>query len=103
MAYNVVSLLKSMAQLERTIIITIHQPSSEIFALCDQIMLISEGRVAFTGSTNDAIKFYSSLGMNCPPNYNPADFFIQKLAIIPGKEEDGHQMVNVSNKSQTTK
>uniref|UniRef100_T1K7T0 ABC transporter domain-containing protein n=1 Tax=Tetranychus urticae TaxID=32264 RepID=T1K7T0_TETUR len=95
MAYNVVSLLKSMANSKRTIIITIHQPSSDIFALLDQLLLISEGRLAFIGTSADALKFYSSLGMECPSNYNPADFFIQKISISPGNEQDDLQMVNM--------
>lgn len=27
------------------------------------------------------------IGLPCPPNYNPADFFISTLAIQPGKED----------------
>jgi hypothetical protein len=29
----------------------------------------------------------SRVGLPCPPNYNPADFFISTLAIQPGKDE----------------
>ncbi|CAG0889837.1 unnamed protein product [Darwinula stevensoni] len=28
------------------------------------------------------------LGYQCPPNYNPGDFFINTLAIVPGAEEE---------------
>lgn len=32
--------------------------------------------------------------MVCPANYNPADFFIQLLAIAPGKEIECKERVN---------
>jgi hypothetical protein len=24
----------------------------------------------------------------CPPSYNPAEFFIQKLSVVPGEDEE---------------
>jgi hypothetical protein len=32
--------------------------------------------------------FYLSQQLFCPRSYNPADFYIQKLAIIPTKREE---------------
>ena len=37
-----------------------------------------------------------SLGYTCPEDYNPADFFVFTLAIIPGKEEECREKVGVS-------
>ena len=65
---------------------TIHQPSSEVFALFDRILLMADGRTAFLGPVDDALPFFSSQGFPCPPNYNPADFFIHTLATEPGQE-----------------
>lgn len=31
----------------------------------------------------------------CPRNYNPADYYVQLLAIIPGKEESCRQAVTM--------
>lgn len=58
MAQNVVSVLKSMAKKGKTVICTIHQPSSEMFELFDKILLMAEGRVAFLGRTDDACLFF---------------------------------------------
>ncbi|OXU28894.1 hypothetical protein TSAR_016626 [Trichomalopsis sarcophagae] len=63
-----------------------HQPSSELFSMFSKILLIAEGRVAFMGSTEEADEFFKSLGASCPNNYNPADFYIQLLAVVPGRE-----------------
>jgi len=35
------------------------------------------------------------LGASCPTNYNPADFFIQLLAIAPTREESCRQTVEM--------
>jgi ABC-type multidrug transport system ATPase subunit len=58
MAQNVVLVLKSMALKGKTVVTTIHQPSSEIFAMFDKVLLMAEGRVAFLGSPDDACKFF---------------------------------------------
>lgn len=52
MAHNIVCVLKKMAAKGKTIICTIHQPSSEVFELFDKIILMSEGRTAFLGDFN---------------------------------------------------
>ena len=51
MAQNVVTVLKEMSSQGRTIVCTIHQPSSEVFAMFDQILLMADGRVAFIGES----------------------------------------------------
>jgi len=33
----------------------------------------------------------NSQGFLCPPSYNPAEFFIQKLSVIPGEEDTSIQ------------
>ncbi|KAJ8314084.1 hypothetical protein KUTeg_008645 [Tegillarca granosa] len=88
MAQNVVHTLKMMVSKGRTILCTIHQPSSEVYDMFDEVLLLAEGRVAFMGPTKEALGYFSRLGYNCPVNYNPADFFIMNLAVIPGREEE---------------
>jgi ABC-type multidrug transport system ATPase subunit len=58
MAQSVVESLRSLARGGRTIICTIHQPSSEIFEMFDSLCLLAEGRVAFFGPLIEALKFF---------------------------------------------
>jgi len=58
MALNAISVLKGMASKGKTVICTIHQPSSEVFAMFDKVLLVAEGRVAFLGTTQDAFAFF---------------------------------------------
>jgi len=39
-----------------------------------------------------------SQGLGCPVNYNPADYFIMTLAVVPDAEEECKQKVDVSKR-----
>ncbi|KAK3728091.1 hypothetical protein RRG08_022142 [Elysia crispata] len=86
MAQSIVHTLQKMAERGRVILCTIHQPSSELFDMFSQVLLLSEGRVAFMGTREDALTHFDSLGYPCPENFNPGDHYILKLAIVPGNE-----------------
>lgn len=88
MALSVIAALQKMADQGRTILTTIHQPSSEVYSMFHKVLLMSEGRVAYMGKTTDALPFFASLDYPCPANYNPADHYISTLAIMPGNEEE---------------
>ena len=34
------------------------------------------------------------LGVSCPKNHNPADFFIQLLAIVPSQEQCSYETID---------
>ncbi|CAL4079531.1 unnamed protein product, partial [Meganyctiphanes norvegica] len=94
MAQNVVAVMKNMAERGKTIISTIHQPSSEVYAMFDRVLLMAEGRVAFLGEVDACYQFFKKCGIPCPPNYNPADFFISTLAVQPGKEDNCRRAIH---------
>ena len=76
MAASVVDILRKLARQGRTVICTIHQPSSQIVEMFDQVLLMAEGRTAFLGEVSAANKFLESCGFPCPAHYNPADHWI---------------------------
>jgi len=57
-AQTLVNLMKTMANEGKTIVCTIHQPSSELFDVFHQLILLSEGRIAFMGEPVAAISFF---------------------------------------------
>ncbi|XP_014673305.1 PREDICTED: protein white-like [Priapulus caudatus] len=93
MAQNVVSVLRDMASHGKTILCTIHQPSSEVFTMFDRLLLLAEGRTVFLGAREDALPFFSRLSRHCPEDYNPADYYIQQLAVVPGKESASREFI----------
>ncbi|XP_045114554.1 protein white-like [Portunus trituberculatus] len=94
MAQNVVSMMKGMAERGKTVLSTIHQPSSEVFAMFDRVLFLAEGRVAFLGSCDEALRFFGKMGMACPAQYNPADHFINLLSVEPGRVNACKQLIH---------
>lgn len=85
MASTIVDTMKQLAKRGKTIICTIHQPSSQIFQKFDRLCLLAEGRLAYIGDLEGAKSFFTSQGYPVPPNYSPADHYINKLSIIPNQ------------------
>ena len=60
---------------------SIHQPSSQIFELFDDLMLLDEGCIAYYGPRADAVGYFAGLGFQCPQNWNPADYFLDLVVL----------------------
>ena len=80
-ALNIIEVLKDLARSGKTIITTIHQPSSEIFNLFDQMMLMAEGKVLYFNSARFSVDYFRSIGYECPDLTNPADYFMSMMSI----------------------
>jgi hypothetical protein len=67
----------AMARAENLIIIcTIHQPSTKVYNGFDQVMILSQGREAYTGDVKDATGYFESIGYPLPLQTNPAEHFL---------------------------
>ncbi|PNF40449.1 hypothetical protein B7P43_G16081, partial [Cryptotermes secundus] len=86
-ASTVVEKLHHLASRGKAVLCSIHQPTSDLLSCFHKMILLAGGRVAFQGTLAQAYTFFSNQGLFCPPSYNPAEFFIQKLSVIPGEEE----------------
>lgn len=85
MAENVCVALRQLAESGRTVVATIHQPSSDVYSLAHSVIFLAEGRIAYSGSREGAIEYFSNIGYECPTYNNPADYFIRVLAKRPSK------------------
>ncbi|XP_021373096.1 ABC transporter G family member 27-like [Mizuhopecten yessoensis] len=63
----------------KTIVATIHQPSSQVFHMFSTLLLLVEGEMAYFGHASSAMGYFTDLGMPCIPDYNPADFLLELL------------------------
>lgn len=77
-AFNVIeSLVKLARNYKRTIVLTIHQPRSNIYKLFDSLILLSKGQLVYSGPAQEqAFKHFANLGYACPPGFNIADYLV---------------------------
>ncbi|XP_006624640.1 ATP-binding cassette sub-family G member 1-like [Apis dorsata] len=73
-----IALLKRLANIERrTVICTIHQPSALLLEMFDAIYAVADGYCIYKGPVKSLLPHMSSIGINCPPYHNPADFLLE--------------------------
>ncbi|PHH79605.1 hypothetical protein CDD80_4367 [Ophiocordyceps camponoti-rufipedis] len=58
------------------IVCSIHQPSAAAFHKFDKLLLVSEGRMCYFGSTTDVVPYLDKRGYQMPPLSNPAEFIL---------------------------
>ncbi|KAL3984547.1 ABC-2 type transporter family protein [Acanthocheilonema viteae] len=87
MAVQVVNCLKDMAKKGKTIITTIHQPSSQVFNMFDNVCFMAMGKVVYFGPVTKVCKFFKNIGFTCPETYNPADHIIKTLSVMQNEQE----------------
>ncbi|KAJ0256356.1 ABC transporter G family member 25 [Hirschfeldia incana] len=76
-ALRLVQTLAGMAHGKRkTVVTSIHQPSSRVFQMFDTVLLLSEGRCLFFGKGRDAMAYFDSVGFSPAFPMNPADFLL---------------------------
>lgn len=86
-ANQIVSLLVELAHRDRIVIITIHQPRSELFRLFDKIAIMSFGEMVFCGNPMEMITFFSNCGYSCPEQSNPFDFYVDLTSVDTRSKE----------------
>ncbi|EKX51516.1 hypothetical protein GUITHDRAFT_102779 [Guillardia theta CCMP2712] len=93
---RVMNTIRRIASCGKTVICTIHQPSSEVFSMFDELLLLNHGGVAFYGdlgptkestrtkrtyrSAGNVVSFFEQLSERVPKleaGQNPADYILQ--------------------------
>ncbi|XP_060853395.1 protein scarlet-like [Rhopalosiphum padi] len=78
-AAHIVNTLRRVAQSGKIVICTIHQPASGLFDQFQEVILLTNGRLAYQGSVSLVNNFFQKYGYICPATYNKADFIISVL------------------------
>lgn len=87
-ALNIMETIDKLAKSGRAVVLTIHQPRSDIVQKFDKLLMLSRGRTAYFGKASEATKYFSKLGHVCPNEYNPADYIIDLVAEAPALENE---------------
>lgn len=76
-AQRIVATIKGLALDGRTVVTTIHQPSSRLYRMFDKVMVLCDGSPVYFGKTGRVMEYFGSIGYN--PGFdhvNPADFLL---------------------------
>jgi len=95
-AFNVMNCLRRVASGGRAVVCTIHQPRSSIYALFDQLLLLSQGKIVYYGDAKAATDYFSRQQFVCPEHFNPADYFLDVISIdqkTPDMKAEGEARV----------
>eukprot|EP00802_Teleaulax_amphioxeia_P015194 Tamp_15280.p1 GENE.Tamp_15280~~Tamp_15280.p1 ORF type:complete len:368 (+),score=67.59 Tamp_15280:62-1105(+) len=78
-AYTVCSILKDLAAAGRTVVATMHQPSSDVYHMFDNLLLLANGRIMYQDTAAGVIDYFGQRGFPCPHYTNPADHIFMRI------------------------
>ncbi|KAL8518335.1 hypothetical protein ACS0TY_009636 [Phlomoides rotata] len=89
-AQRIVATLRWLARGGRTVVATIHQPSSRLFRMFDKLIVLSDGCPIYSGVANGAMDYFASIGYVPAFNLmNPADFLLDLAnGVTPDSTQD---------------
>ncbi|KAK6934296.1 ABC-2 type transporter [Dillenia turbinata] len=94
-AQRIVSTLWELANGGRTIVMTIHQPSSRLFYMFHKVLLLSDGNPVYFGKGTTAMEYFSSIGFSPSVAMNPADFLLDLANGICSDDSRREDQINV--------
>ena len=95
-AVKIVELLQKLAHDKgKTIISTIHQPSSAAFYYFDRLILMADGYIVYQGDVRKSPAYFEKLNYTFSKFSNPADVFMRYLSINYPKTEVDEQKISL--------
>lgn len=97
---EVMSAVRNLANQNRTVICTIHQPSAQTFELFDTLLLLARGKVIYFGPVRDCVEYFMSspYQFHYRPNSNPADYVVAVggsfIPAVDGKHISGEELAD---------
>lgn len=81
-ALSIMDVLLGLAHEGRTLVVTIHQPRSDLFAHFGNIMLLARGGYpVYAGPATQMLPHFAAQGYDCPRHVNPADFALDLITV----------------------
>ena len=81
-ALKICKLLQKLARDKgKTVVCTIHQPSSEAFNFFDRLILMADGYIVYQGDAKKSDAYFAQIGKPLPRFANPGDYFMKVLSI----------------------
>ncbi|KAF5751756.1 ABC transporter G family member 14 [Tripterygium wilfordii] len=100
-AQRILTTIKRLASGGRTVVTTIHQPSSRLYHMFDKVILLSEGCPIYNGPASAALEYFSSIGFSTSMTVNPADFLLDLANGISPDSKQGSEQGEISEQEYT--
>jgi len=96
-AFNIVRFLRKLADVGQAVLVTIHQPSAQLFQEFDTLLLLAKGgKTVYFGDIGDnasTIKeYFARYDAPCPQEANPAEHMIDVVSGSLSKGKDWNQI-----------
>lgn len=96
-ANNTVRFLRKLAEVGQAVLVTIHQPSADLFAQFDTLLLLAKGgKTVYFGDighhARTVKKYFADHGAPCPREANPAEHMIEVVSGSLSKGKDWNQV-----------
>jgi ABC-type multidrug transport system ATPase subunit len=94
-SFKVMSYVRQVAKTNKLIVIaSIHQPSTATFELFDKLLLLSGGKVCFSGLVHELKPYFEGIGFAMPLQTNPAEFLLDLTNVdFDSDVEAGHARI----------
>eukprot|EP00978_Attheya_sp_CCMP212_P039754 scaffold209912_cov54-Attheya_sp.AAC.2 len=79
-AAQVVETMRALANSGKTIISVIHQPSQHIFAMFDDLLLLSEGKQMYFGEVSNVRSYIDGLGYSADSDTGTAEYVLESIS-----------------------
>ncbi|WWC85443.1 uncharacterized protein L201_000306 [Kwoniella dendrophila CBS 6074] len=92
-SFLIVSFLKKLAAAGQSVLCTIHQPSAQLFAQFDQLLLLKKGgKMVYFGAVKDLNEYFSKNHVKIPKDVNPAERMIDIVSGDLSKGKDWNKV-----------
>ncbi|KAI3991336.1 hypothetical protein MKX01_034655 [Papaver californicum] len=108
-ALRIVQMLQDIAEAGKTVVTTIHQPSSRLFHKFDKLILLGKGSLLYYGKASETMDYFSSIGCSPLIAMNPAEFLLDLAngnvndVSVPSELEDKVEMGNLETQTRKGK
>jgi len=100
-ALQLITVLHGVVQSGASVLLTIHQPASDILEKIDRLVLLRAGRCMYNGLEDEVTDYFADRGDPLPPKYNPADFIMIVAQTVSEKDlEEAHFFPNSTDEEE---
>jgi hypothetical protein len=89
------SRIRNVAKAENiVVIVSIHQPSTATFGLFSHLVLMSGGKLVYSGLASEVVRYFANQGVPVPTFTNPAEHFLEVCNVDFNNSEAGVERLN---------